>query len=81
MSQNTPKTFLFDKSNYTIMIIGLVVLVLGFLLMVGGKSPDPSIFDYNEKYSTRRITIAPIVILLGFVIEIYAIMKKPKTLN
>lgn len=81
MSQNTPKTFLFDKSNYTIMIIGLVVLVLGFLLMVGGKSPDPSIFDYSEKYSTRRITIAPIVILLGFVIEIYAIMKKPKALN
>lgn len=79
MSQNKPKTFLFDKNNYTIMIAGLVVLIIGFLLMSGGNSTDPNVFNHDEVYSTRRITIAPLVILLGFIIEVYAIMKKPNT--
>lgn len=79
MSQNNSQPFLFDKSNYTYMIAGLIVLVIGFLLMAGGKSPDPNIFDADAVYSTRRITIAPLVIVLGFVIEVYAIMKKPKS--
>ena len=71
------QTFLFDKSNYTWMIGGVVLILIGFMLMSGGKSPDPHQFLYDEIYSFRRITLAPIVILLGFALEVYAIMKKP----
>ena len=69
---------LFDKENYKLMLIGLIVLTIGYILMIGGKSPNPTKFDDNVIYSTTRITIAPIVILAGFIIEIFAIMKKPK---
>jgi DUF3098 family protein len=69
---------LFHKENFVLMLIGLIVLAIGFLLMSGGKSPDPTKFDDNVIYSVRRITIAPAVIILGFIIEIFAIMKKPK---
>jgi uncharacterized membrane protein len=68
---------LFDKSNYTWMIAGVVLVLLGFVLMSGGKSPDPHKFNYDEVFSPMRITVAPILILLGFAIEAYAIMKKP----
>lgn len=74
---NTP-TFLFDKTNYYIMFAGLLLIILGFFLMSGGKSPDPNEFNYNEIYSFRRITLAPIVIVAGFIVEIVAIMRKPK---
>ena len=69
--------FLFDKTNYMFMLAGVVLVVLGFILMSGGKSEDPTKFNYDEIYSATRITIAPIMILLGFAVEIYAIMKKP----
>jgi hypothetical protein len=69
---------LFTKDNYVWMLIGLAVLALGFFLMAGGKSSDPKVFDDKEVYSTTRITVAPILIIIGFVIEIFAIMKKPK---
>ena len=69
-------TFLFNKKNYTFLIIGLVFIVIGFLLMMGGGSDDPAVFN-EEIFSFRRITLAPIMILIGFVIEIYAIMRKP----
>jgi len=72
------KTNLFGKENYFLMIAGLVVLALGFILMAGGKSADPKVFDPNEVYSPTRITIAPMLIIAGFIIEIVAIMKKPK---
>ena len=75
---NMPQYFLFDKENYMWMIGGVVLILLGFVLMSGGKSPDPHKFNYDEIYSFRRITLAPIVILLGFAVEVYAIMKKPK---
>jgi hypothetical protein len=58
------------------MLIGAACIVIGMLLMSGGKSPNPDVFDANEVYSFRRITLAPIVIIIGFVIEIYAIFKK-----
>lgn len=74
---NSNQTFLFDKSNYIWMIGGVLLILLGFVLMAGGKSPDPNKFNYDEIYSTTRVTIAPILILLGFAVEIYAIMKKP----
>lgn len=79
---NAPKgnqTFLFDKGNYKWMIIGLLLIIIGFILMSGGKSPDPNVFKYDEVYSFRRITLAPIFVLAGFAVEAYAIMKKPKS--
>lgn len=68
----------FAKDNFKIMIAGLAVIVLGFLLMLGGASGDPNNFKPEEVYSFRRITLAPIVIVLGLLIEVYAIMRKPK---
>lgn len=78
---NEPKAapaFLFDKENYIWMIGGIALILIGFMLMAGGKSPDPHKFNYDEIYSFRRITLAPIVILAGFVVEVFAIMRKPK---
>lgn len=72
------QTFALGKENYKLMVIGLVVIIIGFLLMMGGKSEDPSIFN-PDVFSFRRITLAPLVALAGFLFEIYAIMKKPKT--
>lgn len=71
------RTVLFTKDNYIWMIAGAVIIAIGMLLMSGGKNQDPNTFDTNQVYSTTRITIAPIIILLGFVVEIYAIFKKP----
>ncbi|MFV0366746.1 MAG: DUF3098 domain-containing protein [Mangrovibacterium sp.] len=69
-----------DKENYILLAIGFVIIIIGFLLMIGGKSEDPSQFN-PEIFSFRRITLAPIVVLFGFIFEIYAIMKKPKKDN
>ncbi len=69
---------LFTKDNYMWMLIGIAVMAIGFLLMSGGKSADPKIFSDAEVYSHRRITIAPLLIVAGLIIEIFAIMKKPK---
>ncbi len=72
------ETHLFTKENYKWMLIGLVVMAIGFFLMAGGKSTDPNVFNDNQIYSFRRITLAPILIVGGLVIEIFAIIKKPK---
>ena len=69
--------FAFGKENYKLLIIGLVVIIVGFLLMIGGGSDDPNVFS-EDIFSFRRMTLAPILILAGYIIEIYAIMKKPK---
>ncbi|MBC7688162.1 MAG: DUF3098 domain-containing protein [Aquabacterium sp.] len=69
---------LFGKENYLMMLAGLIVLALGFFLMAGGKSSDPNVFNDNDVYSTTRITIAPMLIIAGFIIEIFGIMRKPK---
>ena len=63
--------------NYKLMLIGFAVIVLGLILMVGGGSDDPNQFNY-EMFSFRRITLAPVLVLAGFVLEVYAIMKKTK---
>ena len=76
---NNANQSLFGKENYMLMLAGLLVLGLGFFLMAGGKSSDPKVFDPKEVYSTTRITVAPILIVLGFIIEVVAIMKKPKS--
>ena len=69
---------LFTKENYTWMMIGGAIVLLGMLLMTGGKSQNPNVFDYNSVYSFTRITLAPILIIAGLMIEIYAIFKKSK---
>jgi membrane-bound ClpP family serine protease len=63
------------RENYMLMAIGFVIIVIGFVLMAGGKSEDPAVFS-EEIFSFRRITLAPMLVLFGFVFEIYAIMKK-----
>ncbi len=69
---------LFEKENFVWMLIGAIIVALGFILMSGGKSVDPNVFDTKEVYSTTRITIAPILIVAGLLVEIYAIFKKTK---
>ena len=78
MSQNNNNKSLafFGKSNYIWMLVGAALIIAGMLLMAGGKSADPNVFDVNEVYGFRRITLAPIVIIAGFIVEIYAIFKK-----
>jgi hypothetical protein len=73
--QTTP---LFGKDNYRWMLIGIVLIALGLLLMAGGKSKDPNVFNKDQVYSFTRITLAPILILGGFVVEIFAIFRKDK---
>ena len=75
--QGNKSEFLFGKKNYTIMLIGLAFIVLGFILMAGGGSDDPTIFN-EEIYNFRRIRLAPTLVLIGLGIEIYAIIAKSK---
>ena len=70
---------LFEKENFTWMLIGLAVMAVGFILMAGGRSEDPNVFNKDEVYGFRRITIAPVIILAGLVIEIIAIFRRPKS--
>lgn len=78
VSKDAQANQLFTKDNYKLMLIGLVVMALGFFLMAGGKSPNPDVFNDSDVYSPMRITIAPILIVGGLVVQIFAIMKKPK---
>ncbi len=64
-------------ANYKLMLIGLAIIIIGYVLMTGGGSDDPNVFN-EEMFSFRRITLAPIVVLAGFGFEIYAIMYKPQ---
>lgn len=76
-SKDDTKQFAFEWHNYKWMLIGLAILVLGFLLMIGGGSDDPSVFN-PAIFNSQRLTVAPILILGGFVVEIFAIMKRPR---
>jgi hypothetical protein len=71
-------TFTFERENYILMIAGLVVLAIGYALMAGGGSDDPNVFS-EDIFDTQRLTVAPLVILFGFAIEIAAIMYRPKS--
>jgi hypothetical protein len=69
---------LFGRENYMWLLAGIVIIALGLILMAGGKSSDPNLFDPKEVYSTTRITIAPILILIGLGLGVFAIFKKPR---
>lgn len=71
--QTPKKEFIFQKKNYLFMFLGIACIALGFLLMAGGGSDDPSVFN-EDIYSFRRIRLAPTLVLLGLGIEIYAIL-------
>ena len=81
MEDNKEKSeigFAFAKENYKLVLIGLGIIIFGFILMAGGGSDDPNVFD-ESIFSFTRITLAPIVVLAGFGFEIYALMHKPKS--
>lgn len=75
---NTQPDFLFEKINYRILLIGIGIIALGFLLMSGGGSDDPNVFN-PEIFNFRRIRLAPAVVLIGFGVTVYSILKNPKT--
>lgn len=74
---NSEKQFAFGKENYIICIVGMVCIGVGFILMAGGGSEDPNVFSY-EIFNTTRLTVAPLVVLLGFALEIVGIMYPSK---
>ena len=76
-NENNKPEFLFNKVNYKILLVGLAVIALGFILMSGGGSDDPNVFN-KEIFSFRRIRLAPTVVLIGFGITIYSILKNTK---
>jgi len=67
----------YDRTNYFLMLLGFLVLVLGYALMTGGHQPSNQ-FNFDEIYSFRRITLSPIIIICGFLIEVYAVLRKSK---
>lgn len=75
---SSAENILFTKENYKWMLIGVAIMALGFFLMAGGKSSNPNVFNDKDIYSPMRITVAPILIVAGLLVEIFAIMKKPK---
>ena len=68
--------FPLGRQNYILLTIGFAIIFIGFILMIGGKSPDPNIFNPDEIFSFRRIVLAPLLVIFGFFFEIFAIMKK-----
>lgn len=72
------KEFAFSKENYSIIVAGMIFIAIGFILMAGGGSDDPNVFN-EEIFSTRRITVAPLVVLAGFALEIIGIMYRSKS--
>ncbi|MDR1896459.1 MAG: DUF3098 domain-containing protein [Prevotellaceae bacterium] len=71
--------FAIPKENYKLMLIGLGIIIFGFILMAGGGSDDPNVFNEKALFSFRRITLSSVTVILGFAFEVYAIMKKPKS--
>lgn len=74
--QNHFNDLAFTATNYKLFLIGLAIVVVGYLLMSGGGNGDPNAFDATEIFSARRITVAPIVVLVGYLFVVYAILKR-----
>lgn len=82
MENNKEKRhFVFDRLNYKLLLIGVGLNVLGFLLMIGGAAESLDEFNKTALFSHLRITVAPILIIIGYVVILYSIMKKPKKNN
>ena len=80
-AKSTTVHTLFSKDNYKWMAIGGIIIILGMILMSGGKNQDPNTFDPNVVYSFTRVTVAPFLIIAGLLVELYAILRKPKQEN
>lgn len=78
--QDSKPNFIFGRKNYKFMFIGLVFIVIGFILMSGGGSADPNVFN-PEIFNFRRIRLAPTLILIGFAIQVYAILVNPEKIK
>ena len=78
MASHVNDDMAFDRTNCKLLLIGIGIVILGFVLMSGGGSGDPEVFNAKELFSARRITVAPIVCLIGYSFVIYAIMRKPR---
>ncbi len=74
------QTFVFERKNYILLIAGIVLMIFGYLLMMGGGSDDPQVFN-PEIFSAQRIIVAPILIIAGLLLEVFAIMLKGKPSN
>jgi hypothetical protein len=79
MKKNKKKSedFIFEKKNFQVMLVGIIFIVIGFVLMSGGGSDDPNVFN-PEIYNFRRIRLAPTLVLIGFAIQVYAILLNPR---
>ena len=77
MKEKNNLDFAFTKQNYILLLIGIALICAGLLLMIGGGSDDPTVFS-DKIFDSQRLTLAPILIALGFIVEIFAIMHKPK---
>ena len=74
------QTFVFERGNFILMLVGVLLVIIGYVLMAGGGSDDPAVFN-PEIFSTRRIVIAPSFILAGLLVEVFAIMKTRNSKN
>ncbi|MDR1985207.1 MAG: DUF3098 domain-containing protein [Prevotellaceae bacterium] len=81
IKENENKNFAMPRQSYKYLAIGFAIIVIGFLLMIGGGSENPAEFDESAMFSFRRITLAPIIVVAGFIFVGYAIMRKPKSNN
>lgn len=75
--ENQTREFAFGKTNYILLLVSVALLLIGFILMAGGGSKDPNVFSY-DLFSFQRLTLSPVLILAGFVVALFAIMKKPR---
>jgi len=78
VSKQNQDNFALPRENYKYLLIGFVIIILGFVLMIGGRSDDPNVFSEKEIFSFRRITLAPLIVLAGFIFEMWAIMRNPR---
>ena len=74
------RNFAFDRNNYKWLLIGMAFLLVGYLLMIGGSSDDPDVFNYSM-FDFQRLTLSPILLIIGYLLGIYAIMKKPRNIQ